>query len=249
VEGADVDAQNDNGWSAIHWAAHGGHDGAVACLVDNDCNIDLRDDDGWTALHHASSQGCDAACTVLVNSGSDIDEKATGTFGRTPLMLAAWNGHASTVLSLINNGAAINMEDEPSGMSALHYAARFNRPAALATLLESGASMESMTRDGKAPIHFAAREGNLQCVELLVEGGAQLGATTTDMYQRTALHWATYNGHLQVVQYLISAGAPTKVVDTDGQTPLDVAGVNEDIHAAIAAGQSERMSPMKSILG
>jgi len=247
ADGADVDAQNDNGWAALHWAAHNGHDGAVACLIDNDANIDCHDDDGWDALHHAASQGHDAACNVLVNCGSDIDGKATGTFGRTPLMLAAWNGHASTVLSLINNGASINMEDEPSGMSAVHYAARFNRPAALATLLESGADMEVLTRDGKASIHFAAREGNIQCVRLLVEGGASLGSTTSDLYQRTALHWATYNGHLQCVQYLISAGAPTKCIDTDGKSPLDVAGCNEDVHAAVAAGQAERMSPMKSV--
>ena len=67
------------------------------------------------------------------------------------------------------------------------------------------------------------------------------------MYQRTALHWAAYNGHLNVVQYLVSAGAPMKRIDTDGQTPMDLAGANEDIHAAIAAGQAERMDPQRMI--
>jgi len=246
-EGADVDAANDDGWTALHWAAHNGHEGAAGCLLDNDATIEIHDNDGWSALHHAASQGHDAVATLLINCGADIDEKAKGTFARTPLQLAAWNGHSSTILSLINNGAAINMEDEPSGMTALHYASRFNRASAVACLLEAGADVESMTRDGKAALHFAAREGNEGCVALLVEAGANLGSTTTDLYQRTALHWAAYNGHLNVVQYLVSAGAPMKRIDTDGQTPMDLAGANEDIHAAIAAGQAERMDPQRMI--
>lgn len=247
ADGGDPNAVNDSGWSALHWAAHNGHEGAAGCLLDNDACLELHDNDGWSPLHHAASQGHDAVATLLLNCGADIDEKASGTFARAPLHLAAWNGHASTILSLINNGAGINTEDEPSGMTALHYASRFNRPEALATLLEAGADVEAITRDGKAAIHFAAREGHERCVALLVEAGAQLGRTTTDVYQRTALHWASYNGHLNVVQYLVSAGAPMKCIDTDGQTPMDLAGVNEDLHAAIAAGQAERMEPQRMI--
>eukprot|EP00658_Telonema_sp_P-2_P022982 TRINITY_DN19208_c0_g1_i1.p1 TRINITY_DN19208_c0_g1~~TRINITY_DN19208_c0_g1_i1.p1 ORF type:complete len:885 (+),score=266.62 TRINITY_DN19208_c0_g1_i1:194-2848(+) len=234
----DTSAADANGYSALHWAAMGGHFGACQILTAQGADPDARDGAGWTALHHAARGGHFEAVNKLLDGGADLNCATTDMFGRTAVQLSAWGGHADVVKLLLEYGATIDDKDNASEMNALHYASRYNRLAVVNTLVEFGASLETGTTDGKTALHFAANEGHLHLVHALVSAGANMEAVSSDQYARTPIHCAAYNGHFNVVQYLVSQGARVESLDADGISALTLGEHNPEICAAISTGQA-----------
>jgi len=54
--GADVEAQDGNGWTALHWAAQNNHPDVVKELLDRGANMEAQNNDGWTANDLAATE-------------------------------------------------------------------------------------------------------------------------------------------------------------------------------------------------
>jgi ankyrin repeat protein len=63
--GADRDAKDNDGSTALHGAASGGHEAVVRLLVVLGADRDAIDNDGSTALHLAASEGHEAVVRLL----------------------------------------------------------------------------------------------------------------------------------------------------------------------------------------
>ena len=75
--GADLDAKERKGNTALHIAAHHGYKETCAVLLDNGANFAAKDDNGWTALHHAAVMGQLETCALLLDRGADLNARAT----------------------------------------------------------------------------------------------------------------------------------------------------------------------------
>ncbi|RUS23562.1 ankyrin repeat-containing domain protein [Jimgerdemannia flammicorona] len=53
--GADIDHVDDEGNTALHYAAGWGHSKCVTILIDRGCNANLANRQGWTAANYAYS--------------------------------------------------------------------------------------------------------------------------------------------------------------------------------------------------
>lgn len=73
IDGIDVDFQDLNGRSALHWAAYQGDHLTVELLINSGAKLDLQDEQGFTAIHWAMVNGSSKSIQLLVNSGSDIN--------------------------------------------------------------------------------------------------------------------------------------------------------------------------------
>ena len=108
--GADLDALDEAGETALMHAAHSGHLQVVQALLAAGAAPDFKSAQGWTALAKAA-YNADTECgypqviAALHEAGADINARIF--FGITPLMLAAGGGDASVVEWLINNGADV----------------------------------------------------------------------------------------------------------------------------------------------
>ncbi len=74
--GADIDAVNGTGLTALHLAARNGHIDVMKTLLKHDAYVDATDESGWTALHHAANNDCEAVVRLLTNWGADLNAKA-----------------------------------------------------------------------------------------------------------------------------------------------------------------------------
>ena len=95
------------------------------------------------------------------------------------------------------------------GESALHYAARNGYRHLVEFLLDEGADMSSINREGFTPIEVAMMRGYRSIVKLLVAKGAEV-----------SIHIAAYLGDIDQVSCFIESGAHVDARDKKGLTPL-----------------------------
>ena len=95
--GANVGAKVDNGETALHGAALGGHGAVVRLLVeDYKADVEEKDNDGTTVLHGAASGGNEAVVRLLVEDYKANVEAKTNN-GKTALHFAEDQGNEAAV--------------------------------------------------------------------------------------------------------------------------------------------------------
>lgn len=85
-KGVKVDQQDEDGWTALHWAAWSGLDRVVERLLDSRAKIDNKEGNGYTPLMLAAMRGNDRAVVMLLYRGADRNLKNRD--GKTALQLA-----------------------------------------------------------------------------------------------------------------------------------------------------------------
>jgi TonB family protein len=93
--GADVDAADETGSTALMGAVEGGHDDVVGALLEAGARPDLQDQGGETALHLAARLGRTAAARLLLRAGADLGLRDSD--GRTPLYRAIERRRADVI--------------------------------------------------------------------------------------------------------------------------------------------------------
>jgi ankyrin repeat protein len=140
--GADVNAAQGDGMTALHWAAEAGNEGMVEALIYAGANLGAVTRIGdYTPLHLASKAGQPAGVAALLEAGAD-PEARTGTGAATALHFAAAAGNAASLTALLEHGAAVDAQERQWGQTPLMFAAAANRVEAIHALLEGGADPE-----------------------------------------------------------------------------------------------------------
>lgn len=145
AQGADVNAAQGDGMSALHWAALNGDAGLTTTLIAAKANHQAVTRLGrYTPLHLASSRGHAAVVRQLIAAGSPAD--ALTDTGVQPIHLAAQAGSADAVKALLDKGVDVNVQDTTHGRSPLVFAASQNRLEVMALLLARGADVARPTK-------------------------------------------------------------------------------------------------------
>ncbi len=138
-EGADVNAPQGDGMTALHWAAERGDEGLCEVLLYAGARVDAGTRIGhYTPLHLAARAASEAVVALLLDAGSDVDARTTNS-GVAPLHLAAAAGDPGVLRALLDGGADANGVEGAWGQTPLIFAAANNRVAAIGVLLEAGA--------------------------------------------------------------------------------------------------------------
>jgi ankyrin repeat protein len=144
-QGADVNAAQGDGMTALHWAAMNGEPDLASMLLYAGANWRATTRlGGYLPIHLAAQAGSAPVVEMLLKAGADADVR-TAT-GASPLMLAAASGNAKAVEVLIAHGVEINATEKAHGQSALMFAAANNRADVVKTLLARGADSKLTTK-------------------------------------------------------------------------------------------------------
>lgn len=108
--GADHDARDQRGMTALHIAVEQDFRNLMDVLLDVGADPNLRDTvRGFTPLHHAASAGLVMAARILLSRGADPN--VGDHRDQTPLHVAAAGGHGGVASLLTSEGAEIEAKD------------------------------------------------------------------------------------------------------------------------------------------
>ncbi|MDO9272171.1 MAG: ankyrin repeat domain-containing protein [Rugosibacter sp.] len=120
--GADINAVNAHGETALLHASWKGHLDAVRWLIAQGAQPS-RQGKAWSALHYAAFAGYEAIVRYLLTQGAEVD--ALSPNGSTPLMMAAREGQAGIATALLKAGAQGEINND-NGENAVRWAMRNN---------------------------------------------------------------------------------------------------------------------------
>ena len=216
--GANINAKNWEGQTALHRAAWKGHEAIVLLLLERGADINANDVNEFTSLHHAAEYGHEAIVHLLLKRDADINAKTQ--LGMTALHLAASCKHEATLRLLLERDADINAKPR-SRKTALHLTAVCEHEAIVRLLLEEGADIDAKDLRKHTSLHIAAQYGHEAIVHLLLERDADINAKS--LVGQTALHCAAGHGHEATVHLLLERGADINVKTPGGETALHCA--------------------------
>jgi len=183
------------------------------------------DQDGYNALHHAANNGHFDIVMKLITKGHMDPNVRVKITHHTPLILAAMNGHTSTMRVLLQNDKPkVDVEKtDKLGLNALHYSARISNADGVKILVTlGGANVNVATkRDAETPLYAATTSNCLECVSFLLANQANPNSQLRKS-SLTPLMSAVTNGHVKLVELLVSKGADMNVRNKDGLTALEM---------------------------
>ena len=144
-QGADVNAAQGDGLTALHWAALKGDVELAQMLVYAGANLKATTRlDAFTPLLMAAKDGDAAMVEALVNAGADTN--AATTNGTTPLMFASASGSVKAVETLLSHGAKVNATEHAREETPLIFAAASGRTDVIRALVAHGADVKAATK-------------------------------------------------------------------------------------------------------
>jgi len=239
----DVDYKNENGITALMWAAFAGHDSDIIdTLINAKTNVNARDLSGKTAMMWGAISGKTQAIQQLLNADADVNEKDAE--GKTAFMYAtqhshaaivqlleppstakffraAKNGNINSVQSCLDNADVninINAQDDNNDKkTALMLASFFGHKKIVQLLINSKADVNVKNENGDTALMWSAFAGHADILQLLLSANADPNISK----EKPALVAAAISGNMNIVQFLLTANADVNAKDSDGKTALE----------------------------
>ena len=230
-DGANVDAQKDDGWTPLHMAAYNNYTEAMALLLTYSAKPNIQNNLDRTPMHIAANKGHIHIVKHLLEKNASI--RIQDTYGWTPMHIAANKGHIHIVTELLEYNASIRIQDA-DGYTPLHLAAEKGHESVVAALLNQCVdTIEQRCFANEAhnyrALHFAAKKGYVNIVALLLEAETLLQKKTDTPLQNfaddTPVHLAAKNNHVEVMDLLLRAGASIDTLSREGYSPLHLATI------------------------
>lgn len=248
--------QDDHGWTALHYAAHGGASKVLNRLITFEKKlanlethyVDLQDKNQQSAIMlaiGAANYDCvlvlidHEACLALVNNA-----------GSSTLHIAAATGQVHLCKMLVDHGVYVDALDK-AGRTPLYVACENGHHEAMHYLISlAQADPDLIDKSGRTVLHAAAGSGSVEsCIELLhmniydVNRVAGCG--------RSVLHDAVLSPagrQVEVVEILLNEfGSDPNVLDSQGMSPLHLLAASQNVLCQHGLAVAELLLGCKNI--
>ncbi|XP_077086187.1 transient receptor potential cation channel, subfamily N, member 1 [Siphateles boraxobius] len=239
--GADVNAEQENGETAMHVAARHGDLEMMQVLIQEGGDVTWKSKIDENSLHvavrHCHAPVVEEILNSLTNERSRQEAELCvcegNQIGETPLHLAAQLRRDSVhqtdedtciIKTLMEHHADITAVTRQSGETPLHYSARVGNTAVLQEMLSNvptnqlQTAINKHTKSGWSPLLLAADQGHTEVVRVLLHNNARVDVF--DEEGKAAIHLAAERGHQDIVDILLSHKAFVNAKTKLGLTPV-----------------------------
>ncbi|EON98965.1 putative ankyrin repeat protein [Phaeoacremonium minimum UCRPA7] len=218
----EIDAQDTQGRTPLHWAVTRANAGAVRLLLAAGASIKLRDYKKQTPIHLcATVEWARVDCLaplLFVAAQREWEERIrVRPRQRDGALLVQ-----SQFNSVIWKSKLLDDNNDYQGRTPALLAAYNDGDDKLDLLLRHHADIEITDFQGRTPLLFAIFRESVKCVGLLLAHDARTDAV--DKHNSTILHYAARFGTLEILQLLRDGvhGVDVCARDKDGNTALDI---------------------------
>jgi ankyrin repeat protein/WD40 repeat protein len=239
AEGAEVDARDGRGDTALLVAAGHGHAAVVQALLEAGADVHAENGVGENAWVRAVTFKQEEAEAALKADGArtDVDRMAEYMMRLEDFAAALREGALDRVRLPLESGA-VDIDGLVGRTHTPLILAVYQGDEAMARmLLEVGADPDIPNADGVTPLIVAVRTNQWAFVPLLLAAGAAVDAAAPGGV--TSLLLAAGEGHAETVALLLAAGADPQRGNADGVTPLmqaAAAGSEEVVRLLLESG-------------
>ncbi|XP_019505039.1 PREDICTED: inversin isoform X3 [Hipposideros armiger] len=227
----EVDTQDKNKQTALHWSAYYNNPEHVKLLIKHDSNIGIPDIEGKIPLHWAANHKdpsavhtvrciLDAAPTESLLNWQDYE-------GRTPLHFAVADGNV-TVVDVLTSYESCNITSYDNLFrTPLHWAALLGHAQIVHLLLERNKSGTIPSdSQGATPLHYAAQSNFAETVKVFLKHPSV--KDDSDLEGRTSFMWAAGKGSDDVLRTMLSLKSDIDInmADKYGGTALHAAALS-----------------------
>ena len=175
---------------------------AVKGLLRRGVNPNAKDSDGTPVLMAATLYAGADCIKLLLDAGANPN--AANADGATPLMWAVPD--LARVKLLVSHGADVNARSTSLQRTPLLIAARYpGSVEVLRLLLDKGADMHALDRNGASALGLAATYADVGVVRFLVENGSNMNELASGVFGGSIGRYTRH--HLPTTEYLMSKGA------------------------------------------
>jgi len=186
-KGADINAKDSEGVTALIWAAYYGNTDVVRVLIEKGADINVSNSRKQTALHLAADKGHTNIARLLVEKGADVNAK--DMFGDTAALIADKQNHPETAAAIRRQGGSSAGQDFDalmrSGTQDLETIVRMARSLRPPPAVPQ-AARDEMTK-GMAAFKFAKRPEDFTIAEDHFDRASRLAPWLPEPYFNLAL--------------------------------------------------------------
>eukprot|EP00746_Dinoflagellata_sp_MGD_P067307 gnl/MRDRNA2_/MRDRNA2_27783_c0_seq1.p1 gnl/MRDRNA2_/MRDRNA2_27783_c0~~gnl/MRDRNA2_/MRDRNA2_27783_c0_seq1.p1 ORF type:complete len:423 (-),score=105.31 gnl/MRDRNA2_/MRDRNA2_27783_c0_seq1:114-1382(-) len=259
--GADVNAPDENGFTALIAAVSWQWMQGLDALCEMKADVDKGDARGKRPLHYAL-QGSEDIIRRLLDAEADPaqqdkNEDVQNLRGlevrelhRTPLHYAVHDGLLGAVTLLLegSRGAKIVNIRDADYKTAFHLALEHDHRAIVDALLQANADVNLGNLDlglTTSPLMDAVYRNDLPMASMLVAANAKLDLMNKS--NMTALHIAARGSHVEMVKLLVEAKCDT-TLEVNGKTAADLADKNGSEEIAVLLGSTTKKAQGEKVV-
>jgi uncharacterized protein len=174
-EGADIDARDEAGRTALLIATHDNRIAVARALIEAGADVNAKDRIDDSPYLYAGARGHLEILKMTLAHGADV--KSTNRYGGTALIPASERGHVDTVRTLIEAGVDVDHVNN-LGWTALLEAIILGdggerHQQIVGLLVKAGADVNLADRDGVKPLQHARSRGYREIEAILASAGAR----------------------------------------------------------------------------
>jgi ankyrin repeat protein len=220
--GADVNAQDEEGWTPLMFASKKMNADLIKALLAAKASVNMKTQKGATALMMACSENQWMVIPLLVQAGADVN--AQDSAGAPVLFHCAINGGESAIKALLEAGAQKDLADK-DGATPLFVALATGNGQAARALFKAGAhAAPAQSSDGFPILALSVFSADPESVRVALKVAPDVNGRSSKGH--TALMMASELGYAEMVADLLRAKADATLKDPEGKTALDFAQGN-----------------------
>ena len=216
MRGADLDAQDVRGYTALHYAVESTSLKMLRQLVECGANVNIRNSDGNTPLHLiVSANNCEMFKEL--SRSKNLDTSIVNNDNVDPLTLAVMTNQLRIMSLLLNLNQGYNKQDV-QGKTPLHWACMVAGPCVIHRLIDR--SQENIQDVyGDTPLSLAIKMNNERAVDLLWNT-RHFDHAKRDYQGNSTLHMVCHHPNLPLIQLVIENTTNVNITNVFGETPL-----------------------------